>query len=115
MQINLCNLHVDWSIWDMAHYPSEWKWLADFMSDAVRSENRWLMATRVTKGIVIHGNEFIISFLTCVHFLNTMEMKSEIARYASFTYTDLSYDSLRIAKFVKVHGFFTIWSLLRSL
>ena len=80
MPINLCNLHVDWSIWDMAHYPSEWKWLADFMSDAVRSENRWLMATRVTKGIVIHGNELIISFLTCVHFLNTMEMKSEIAR-----------------------------------
>ena len=35
--------------------------------------------------------------------------------YDPFTYMDISYDSLRMTEFVKVHGFFTIWSLLRSL
>ena len=41
-------------------------------SDEVTSENNWQTTSRVTKKIVIHGNEYIISFLyTLFYILNT--------------------------------------------
>ena len=35
-----------------------------FTSDEVTSENHWQITSRVTKKIVIHGNECILLFLT---------------------------------------------------
>ena len=40
-------------------------WAMIFTSDEVTSENYWQITTRVKKKIVIHGNKYIILFLTC--------------------------------------------------
>ena len=49
-----------------------------FMSDEVTSENHWQITSRVTKKIVIHGNECIILFLTCYFMSWTQDSAASI-------------------------------------